>query len=116
MFENPGADFVPDKIPETTEAGYPIGCKYNGMGNLADRVLKTDLLLFPDGSDNPFKTRLSLYPGSMMAATLWCPWTDKGGCLPHDNLLRPLRDLQDRHPSPVDSLHALGSTGLVACH
>ena len=38
------------------------------------------------------------YPGSMTAATSWCN-----------------RDRQDRHPSPVDSLHASDSVGLPAC-
>jgi len=39
------------------------------------------------------------YPGCITAATSWCN-----------------RDRQDRHPAPVDSLHAFGSTGLLTYH
>ena len=60
----------------------------------ADLIL-SEVISYP----RPLANAAVSYPGSMTAATSWCT-----------------RDRQDRRPSPVDSLHAFGSTGLLACH
>jgi histidinol-phosphate aminotransferase len=81
---------LPVLFPDITYSFYPVYCKLYGIA-YSLVPLNAQFQVCIENYSQP----MSLYPGSMTVATSWCT-----------------RDRQDRHPSPVDSLHAFGSTGL----